>query len=94
MLVKYFFKFFLIFLASIFTFGCGAPAKSTGVLIANPETVEIFYENNCSACYKNAINKATMHCEKFGRIPVPLREAFMTIDGFGRTVTTFVCKKN
>jgi hypothetical protein len=84
-----------IFLLSILATtlsGCGTPAQSIGTTIANSETVEVFYENNCSSCYSNAVSIATSHCSRYGKNPIPARKSYMTIDGIGRTVTTFICK--
>ncbi len=81
----------VVILLSIIS-GCGTPSPSIGTTIANSETVEVYYENNCSSCYSNAVSVATSHCRAYGKNPIPARKSYMTIDGDGRTVTTFICK--
>ncbi len=75
-----------------FVLGCSAPPKAIGITIANAEVVEIYYKNNCSSCYQDAIVMATEHCEKYSRNPIPAKKTYLTVDGIGRTVTTFICK--
>lgn len=68
--------------------GCGTPTPKIGTTMANAEAIEVFYENNCSACYQNAVNTATNHCNKHHKQPIPVRESYIP----GRTVTTFICR--
>lgn len=78
----------LVILALVFISGCGTPKKELGVTLANPETIEVYYKNNCASCYEDAVKVASAHCGKFNKNPIPLRKSYIP----GRTVTTFLCR--